>query len=113
VLLAGAGAEVGGEPTATADATAGEAGRWGRDGTLSGTLEGHYRTDRIVRDDDIADEVWERPSSVECHALLQLSGEANYEAVLFLIICVHLVQHILRQTVEHLQIVMHGSSTLL
>jgi hypothetical protein len=108
---------VGREPTAAADAgtdaTAGEAGRWGRDGTLSGTLEGHYRTDRIVRDDDIADEVWERPFSVECHALLQLSGEANYEAVLFLIICVHLVQHILRQMVEQLQIVMHGSSTLL
>jgi hypothetical protein len=48
VLLAGVGIEVGREPTAAADATAdaaaaGEAGRWGRDGTPSGTSEEHYR----------------------------------------------------------------------
>jgi hypothetical protein len=51
--------------------------------------------DLIIYDDDIADEVWERPSSVERHALLQLSGEANHEAVLFLVIRVHLVRLIL------------------
>jgi hypothetical protein len=49
VLPAGAGTEVGGEPTAAtdagADATAGEAGRWGHDGTSFSTLEGHYRTE--------------------------------------------------------------------
>jgi hypothetical protein len=46
VLLAGAGAEVGREPTTTADATAtGEVGRWGHDGTPSDTLEGHYLTE--------------------------------------------------------------------
>jgi hypothetical protein len=44
VLPTGAGAEVGGKPTATADAGAGgEAGRWGCDGTPSGTLKEHYR----------------------------------------------------------------------
>jgi hypothetical protein len=44
VLLAGVGVEVGREPTAAADAAAaGEAGRWGHDGTPSGTLEEHYR----------------------------------------------------------------------
>jgi hypothetical protein len=45
VLPVGAGVDVGGKPTATADAgaDAGEAGRWGHDGTTSGTLEGHYR----------------------------------------------------------------------
>jgi hypothetical protein len=43
-----AGADIGvsGEPTAAADtgadAAASEAGRWGHDGTPSGTLEGHY-----------------------------------------------------------------------
>jgi hypothetical protein len=47
--------------------------------------------DRIIYDDDIADEVWERPSSVERHVLLQLSGEANHEAVLLLVIRAHLV----------------------
>jgi hypothetical protein len=48
VLPAGAGAEVGGEPTATADAGAGAAaavrvGRCSRGGTPSGTSEEHYR----------------------------------------------------------------------
>jgi hypothetical protein len=42
VLPAGAGAEVGGKPTATADT--GEVGRWGHDDTLSGTLGEHYQT---------------------------------------------------------------------
>jgi hypothetical protein len=45
VLPAGAGAEVGGEPTTAADADAGggvEADRWGRGGTPSGTSEEHY-----------------------------------------------------------------------
>jgi hypothetical protein len=45
----GAGAEVGGRPTTAAsvgaDADCGEAGRWGRDGTPSGTLGEHYRTE--------------------------------------------------------------------
>jgi hypothetical protein len=41
VLPDGASAEVGGEPTATA-AAADKAGRWGRDGTPSSTLERHY-----------------------------------------------------------------------
>jgi hypothetical protein len=39
VLPAVADAEVSGEPTAVA--TANEVGRWGRDGTPSGTLEEH------------------------------------------------------------------------
>jgi hypothetical protein len=42
VLPAGAGAKVGGEPTATTDADVGagvEVGRWSHGGTLSGTLE--------------------------------------------------------------------------
>jgi hypothetical protein len=47
VLLAGAGAEVGREPTAAVDADAGagaaiEVGRWSRGGTPSDTLEDHY-----------------------------------------------------------------------
>jgi hypothetical protein len=47
VLPAGAGAEVGGEPTAAADADAGagaaiEVGRWSRGGTPSGTSKEHY-----------------------------------------------------------------------
>jgi hypothetical protein len=41
VLPAGAGAEVGGVSTVAAIA-AGEAGRWGRDGTLFGTSGEHY-----------------------------------------------------------------------
>jgi hypothetical protein len=48
VLSAGAGAKVGGKPTAATDtgvATADEAGRWGRDGTPSETSEGHCRTE--------------------------------------------------------------------
>jgi hypothetical protein len=49
VLPTGAGATVGGEPTA-ADAGADvaavdEAGRWSHDGTPSSTLEEHYRTE--------------------------------------------------------------------
>jgi hypothetical protein len=45
VLPAGAGAEVGGEPTAATDAAAGagvEVDRWSHGGTPSGTLEEHY-----------------------------------------------------------------------
>jgi hypothetical protein len=47
VLLAGADAEVGGEPTAAADADVGvaaaiEVGRWSRGGTSSGTSEECY-----------------------------------------------------------------------
>jgi hypothetical protein len=50
VLPTGAGAGVGREPTTAADTgadatAAAEAGRWGRDGTPSGTLDGHYRTE--------------------------------------------------------------------
>jgi hypothetical protein len=68
--------------------------------------------DRIVRDDDITDKLWEQPSRVERHVLLYLSGDANHEAVL-LVICVHLVWRILCQMVEQLVVVMHGLSTLL
>jgi hypothetical protein len=74
VLSTGAGAEVGGEPTAAADADAGagiEVDRWGHGGTPSGTSEEHYwmerpqpssswfpvGTDCIVRDHDVADEL--------------------------------------------------------
>jgi hypothetical protein len=43
VLPAGAGAEVGREPTATVDAGAGvEVDRWSRGGTPSDTSEEHY-----------------------------------------------------------------------
>jgi hypothetical protein len=46
VLPVGAGTEMGREPTAGADvATAGEAGRWGHDGTPFGTSGEHYRTE--------------------------------------------------------------------
>jgi hypothetical protein len=46
VLPASAGTKVGGEPTTTdASAANDEAGRWGHDGTPSGTLEGHYQTE--------------------------------------------------------------------
>jgi hypothetical protein len=49
VLPASAGVEVGGEPTAAADvgadAAVGEVGKWGHDGTPSGTSGEHYRTE--------------------------------------------------------------------
>jgi hypothetical protein len=74
VLPAGADVEVGGEPTAVADAAAGagvEADRWGRGGTSSGTSEEHYWMERpqpssswfpcgpdgVVRDHNVADEL--------------------------------------------------------
>jgi hypothetical protein len=51
VLPAGAGAEVGGEPTAAANADAGagaaiEVGRWSRGGTPSGTSEEHCQMEQ-------------------------------------------------------------------
>jgi hypothetical protein len=49
VLPAGAGTEVGGEPTAAVDASAGggvEVDRWGRGGTPSSTSEEHYWMER-------------------------------------------------------------------
>jgi hypothetical protein len=61
----------------------------------------------IVCNDDIADKIWECPSRVERHALLQLGGEIDHEAVL-LLVRVHLVQRILRQVVEQFGVVMHG-----
>jgi hypothetical protein len=71
VLPAGAGTEVGGKPTTTADA--GEAGRWGHDGTPYGTLGGTIGWSchklsllgllvgvaRIIRNDDVANKFWE------------------------------------------------------
>jgi hypothetical protein len=45
--------------------------------------------------------------------LLQLGGETYHEAVLPLLVRVHLVRRILRQVVELLGIVMHGPSSLL
>jgi hypothetical protein len=68
--------------------------------------------DGIVCDHDIADELWKCPSNVERHALLQLGGETDHEAILLLLIRVHLVRRILRQMVELLGIVVHGSSSL-
>jgi hypothetical protein len=49
VLPVGAGVEVGGEPTAAADAAAGvgvEVDRWSRGGTPSGTSEEHYQMEQ-------------------------------------------------------------------
>jgi hypothetical protein len=45
--------------------------------------------DCIVCDYDIAEELWKCPSSVERHALLQLGGETDHEAVLLLLVHVH------------------------
>jgi hypothetical protein len=70
-------------------------------------------TDCIVHDHDVADELWKCSSSVERHALLYLSGETDHEAILLLLIRVHLVRRILRQMVELLGVVVHGSSSLL
>jgi hypothetical protein len=87
VLPAGAGVEVGGEPTAAADAAAGvgvEVDRWShgvhrpvlrRSTTrwsshslsLLGFLMG---ADGIVCDHDIAHKLWKCPSCVDLHALL-------------------------------------------
>jgi hypothetical protein len=69
--------------------------------------------DCIFCDYGIADELCKCSSSVERHALLELGGETNHEAVLLLLVCVHLVQRILRQVVEQLGVVMHRPSTLL
>jgi hypothetical protein len=68
--------------------------------------------DYIVRGDDIANKLWKCPSSVERHALLQLGGKTDHEAVL-LLIRVHLVRRILHQVVEYLGVVLHITSTLL
>jgi hypothetical protein len=68
--------------------------------------------DCIVRDHDIADELWKCPSSVEHHALLQLGGETDHEAVLLLLVRVYLVRCILCQMVELLGVVVHGPSAL-
>jgi hypothetical protein len=49
MLPAGAGAEVGGEPTAAADTDAGatiEVDKWSCGGTRSGTLGEHYRMEQ-------------------------------------------------------------------
>jgi hypothetical protein len=119
VLLASVGAKVGRRPTAATDAganaaMAGDVRRWSRGGTRSGTSEEHSRrschslpllgllvgADCIVRDDNIADKLWKYPSRVERHALLQLGGETDHEAIILLLVHVHLVPCILRQLVE-------------
>jgi hypothetical protein len=69
-------------------------------------------TDCIIRDHDVADKLWKCPSSVERHALLQLVGETDHEAVLPFV-RVHLVRRILRQMVELLGVVVHEPSSLL
>jgi hypothetical protein len=129
VLPAGAGVEVGREPTSVVDAGVGAAmavgvGRWSRGVhhpvlrrsttgrschilLLHGFLMG---ADCIVCDHDVADGLWKCPSSVECHALLQLGGETDHEAVILLLVRVHLVQRIMCQVVELLGVVMHESS---
>jgi hypothetical protein len=85
---------VGGEPTAAADVGTGaaaivEVDRWSRGGTPSGTLGEHFWMELP------------QPSSIERHALLQLGGETDHEAVL-LLVRVHLVRCILWQVVEQL-----------
>jgi hypothetical protein len=52
-------------------------------------------TDCIICDHDIADELWKCPSSVERHALLQLGGETDHEAVLLLVVHIHLIWRVL------------------
>jgi hypothetical protein len=66
----------------------------------------------IVCDHDITDKLGKCSSSVECHALLQLGGETDHEAVLFFI-HVHLVQRIICQIIEFLRVVVHEPSSLL
>jgi hypothetical protein len=114
-MPAGAGAEVGRDPTAAADAGVGDGataavrvGRWIHGGTPFGTSEEHYRMELP------------QPSSYwfPCgrgwhHALLQLGGETDHEAVLLLLVRVHLIRCILRQVVELLRVVVHGPSTQL
>jgi hypothetical protein len=68
--------------------------------------------DCIICDYGIADELWKCPSIVECHALLQLGGETDHEAVI-LLVHVQLVRCILHQVVEQLGVVRHEPSTLL
>jgi hypothetical protein len=46
---------------------------------------------RIIRDDGNADKLWKCRSRLELHLLLQLGGVNDYEAVLLLLIYVHLV----------------------
>jgi hypothetical protein len=132
VLPAGTGARVGGEPTSAADAGAGAVVAVG---WVGGAMVVHCpvlwrRTTRwsshnlpllgflmcadcVVRDHNVADELCKSPSSVERHALLQLGGETEHEAVLLLFVRVHLVRRILHQMVELLGVVVHGPSSLL
>jgi hypothetical protein len=72
----------------------------------------HVGADCIIHDHDIADKYWKCPFGVERHALLQLGGETNHEAVLLLLVRVYLVWRILRQVVELLRVVVHGPSAL-
>jgi hypothetical protein len=89
VLPVGMGAEVGGEPTASANASvdiaaADKVGRWSHDvyhSVLRGSSSGRschslallvflVGADHIIRDDDIANKLWKCFSSVDRHALL-------------------------------------------
>jgi hypothetical protein len=69
--------------------------------------------DGIIHDHDIADKLWKCYPGVERHALLQLGGETDHEAVLLLLVRVHLVRCILRHMVELLRVVVHGPSAQL
>jgi hypothetical protein len=69
--------------------------------------------DGVIHDHDVADELLKCPSSLERYVLLRLGGETYHEAVLLLLIGVHLVRCILRQIVELLGVVVHEPSSLL
>jgi hypothetical protein len=110
VQPAGVGTEMGRRPTVAADAgaDAASAGEVGRGAVVvhhpvlrRSTLRRSYHNllllgflmgvDCIIHDDDIVDKLYKCSSCVESHALLQLGGITDHEAVLLLLVRVHLV----------------------
>jgi hypothetical protein len=71
------------------------------------------RTDFIIRDDSITDEVRESAAHAKGKALLWLGQKSIHGTVLHLLISINLLQSILRQMVEELGVLMHGPSALL
>jgi hypothetical protein len=87
--------------------------RWGSGGYNLPLLPFFVSANGVIHNDGIAHEFRESAPSVQCQMFLELGRQASHEAHILLGIGANLFWIILCQVVAQLEVVIHGSSTLL